>query len=110
MLKFWFKDCRVAECATGDEGLRKIARRPPDLLITDYAHPGPRPEEMLHRLLRTRIRFPVLVASAYVGEFPELQKPLLCFPGFVVEFLHKPFLAKDLKAAVLKCINLVHGR
>jgi hypothetical protein len=52
----------------GDEGLRKIARRPPDLLITDYAHPGPRAEEMLHRLLRTRISFPILVASGYLGD------------------------------------------
>lgn len=85
--------------------LARVHATCPDLLITDYGHLGLSLEELLHRLYRSRPKFPILVSSAYVGGCPELQQRLLSFPGFAIEFLNKPFTVADLKAKVLNCFT-----
>jgi CheY-like chemotaxis protein len=107
ILQFYFRDFVVVRSADGDQAWREISRSAPDLLITDYRHPGMQVEEMMHRLYRRPVKFPILVASAQACAIPGLKERLQSFPGFTVEFLEKPFLAADLKAQVLKCFNAV---
>lgn len=45
------------------------------------------------------------VWSAYAGSVPGLEEGLGSFPGFTVGFVHKPFHAATLKAALLKCLQ-----
>jgi len=105
LLPLWFRDYQLIEFATGDEALREITRRAPDLLITDYGHSGCSCEELLHRFYRCRSKFPILVSSLYVGACPELQQRLLAFPGYNIALLNKPFSPEALKSQVLKCLS-----
>ena len=101
-----FTDFVLSTCLTGDQALRKIEAQAPDLLITDYGHPGPRPDEILRDLSQTGLTFPLIASSAYLGARPDLQQALLGFPAFPVEFVHKPFHVHELKNAILKCLHL----
>jgi CheY-like chemotaxis protein len=94
MLTLWFRDYLLIECTSGDEAWREITRHSPDLLITDFGHPGYSFEELLHRFYRSRSKFPILLSSLYVGACPELQQRLLSFPGYTIQILSKP-LALD---------------
>jgi DNA-binding response OmpR family regulator len=105
MLQFYFRDYLTVECANGDEGWSEISRQSPDLLITDYGHPGMRLETLFPLLRENQYQFPILIASAYVSSTPELQKRLLSQPGLKVTLLNKPFMAEDLKTRVISCLN-----
>lgn len=107
MLQFYFKDYTVAECRTGDDGWAAILQQRPDLLITDYGHPGLRLEEMLPRLSRRSASFPIIIASAYVSGLPDLQAQLLSQRGLTIKLLNKPFLAEELRAKVLECLTAI---
>jgi CheY-like chemotaxis protein len=85
LLSEYFKDYNIVPCGNGDEALREIARQAPDLLVTDYHHPGARPVEMLLRLEESPVRFPVLLLSACAG--PEQLKDLRASSTFVIELL-----------------------
>src|ERR1035438_9527359 len=63
LLSEYLKDYRLIPCVNGDDALREIDRQPPDLLVTDYHHPGARLTEMLLRLEERPARFPVLLVS-----------------------------------------------
>ena len=105
LFSLWFRDYVLIECTTGDEAWYEITRHTPDLLITEYGHPGDSFEELLHRLYRSRSTFPILLSSWYVGACPELQQRLCSFPRYTIELLNKPFALPDLKSQVLKSLN-----
>ncbi len=105
MLEFYFKDYVVAECTDGDQVCRAISREPPDLLITDYSHPGLSGEEMLEHFARRRVKFPLVISSAFVAEVPDLQKRLLSLHGLTITLLNKPFQAQELRSKVLECLK-----
>jgi len=105
MLQFHFRDYVTVECTTGDEGWSEISRHSPDLLITDYAHPGMRLEVMFPLLRQTPVKFPIVVASAFVSSSSELRERLGSQPGLTITLLNKPFRAEDLKARVITCLN-----
>lgn len=105
MMEFYFKDYVTVECADGDKCWSEISRNMPDLLITDYGHTGMRLETMFPLLRRNQLRFPIIIASAYVSGMAELQKRLVSQPGLRITLLNKPFLAEDLKTRVIACLN-----
>jgi CheY-like chemotaxis protein len=85
LLPEYLKDYRLIPCVNGDEALHEIARQPPDLLVTDYHHPGARLAEMLFRLEERPARFPILLVSACAG--PEDLKHLRSASTFTIELL-----------------------
>ena len=93
----------LISCRNGDEALREIMHQPPDLLITDYHHPGASLEAMLLHLSERPARFPILVVSAC--EKPEDLKRQFSSFTFTIELLSKPFDWGDFYAAVLKHLN-----
>ena len=93
----------LISCRNGDEALREIMHQPPDLLITDYHHPGVSLETMLLYLSERPARFPILVVSAC--EKPEDLKRQFTSFTFTIELLSKPFDWGDFFAAVLKHLN-----
>lgn len=103
----WFKDYSFVPCLNGDEALREVEQRPPDLLLTDYRHIGVSLERMLLRLEASPVRFPILLASASVQ--PETLSRLRSSCTFTIEFLCKPFDCEDLFATMIKCLNSSNG-
>jgi len=97
------KDYNLVPCLNGDEALREIDRHPPDLLLTDYRHPGARLEQILLRLEKSPARFPILLSSASVG--PETERGLRSSCTFTIEFLPKPFDCDHLLATIIKHLN-----
>lgn len=103
-----FTDYSLVPCFDGDGALREIAHEPPDLLITDYHHPGARLAEILDRIGGAPARFPILVVSACAAYNPGFfQGELLgASPSFTIEVLGEPS-CQHLIPAVLK--HLTHA-
>jgi CheY-like chemotaxis protein len=106
LLADYLKDYSLVPCFNGDEALRAIARQPPDLLITDYHHPGARFSEMFLRLEERPERFPVLLVSACAG--PEHLKRLCSSSTFTIELLGQPS-CETLISAILKHLTSANG-
>jgi CheY-like chemotaxis protein len=98
-----FTDYSVVSCFDGDATLRQIAHEPPDLLITDYHHPGASLAEMLSSIQTGPSRFPILVVSVCVG--PEQLKCVAPSANLSLELI-QPML-EHLIPGVLK--HLAHG-
>ena len=96
----FLKDYIVVHCVNGDEALLEIDRHPPDLLLTDYLHPGASFEAMLLHLSARPARFPILVVSG--REKPEDLKRQFSSSVFTIELISKPCDSRDLITAVLK--------
>lgn len=103
LLAQYFGDYSLVPCFDGDAALREIANQPPDLLITDYHHPGARLAEILSRIGEAPARFPILVVSACAAINPGLaQAELLgAYPSFAIDVLGEP-ICQHLIPAVLK--------
>jgi len=104
ILQSHFADYVVIPCTTGDECWAEIARRNPDLLITDYAHPGMRLEMMLPMLRQNSLAFPILLTSAFVSGSAELRERLLSQPTLTITLLNKPFQVEELTDCVVTCL------
>ncbi len=87
------KGYRVAEAATGEEGLRLAADQPPDLVILDLGLPGIDGQDVLRRL-REWFRGPVLVLSARDQE----QQKIEALDGGADDYVTKPFGVGELLA------------
>jgi CheY-like chemotaxis protein len=83
--------------------MRKIANQPPDLLITDFHHPGARLAEILGRIGEAPARFPIVVVSACAANNPDLAQAelLSAYPSFATDVLGEP-ICQNLISAVLK--------
>ena len=97
------KDYNLVPCLNGDEALREIDRHPPDLLLTDYLHPGASLEAILHHLSARPARFPILLMSGC--EKPEDLKRQFSSFTFTIELLSKPFVFWDLIAGIIRHLN-----
>lgn len=97
------KDYNLVPCLNGDEALREIDRHPPDLLLTDYLHPGASLEAILHHLSARPARFPILLMSGC--EKPEDLKRQFSSFTFTIELLSKPFVFRDLIAGIIRHLN-----
>jgi two-component system KDP operon response regulator KdpE len=84
---------RVAEAATGDEGLKLAARQPPDLVILDLGLPTIDGQEVLRRL-REWLAAPVLVLTARDQESQKIE----ALDAGADDYLTKPFGVGELLA------------
>jgi CheY-like chemotaxis protein len=67
LLQSMYQEIEIAEFADGDAACAELSRQTPDLLITDYVHPGMKCEEFL-RLLKgdaTLCHIPVLLITGH---------------------------------------------
>jgi len=92
---------RVLEAADGNEGLRMIEKRKPELIILDLNMPAPDGLEVL-RILRSKpetASIPVLVLTARGDEDSTRNS----FELGATDFLNKPFTQPQLDARVRSC-------
>jgi CheY-like chemotaxis protein len=83
----------VAPVESGTLALAKLAERQFDLVITDYAMPGMRGDELISRIRQQMPRQPILMISAYAHEARLSGTP-------VNGILEKPFSLAALRNAV----------
>lgn len=84
---------RVAEAASGEEGLRLAAGQPPDLVILDLGLPGMDGQEVLRRL-REWLTAPILVLSARDQEPQKVE----ALDAGADDYVTKPFGVGELLA------------
>jgi two-component system response regulator (stage 0 sporulation protein A) len=86
-LREWFDDLDLLPFQNGDTAWQALAQIVPDLLITDWRHPGLDGGELLRKLAEQPVRPPVLMITAYdndcVQEFAGSR--------LTINFLQKPF-------------------
>jgi DNA-binding NarL/FixJ family response regulator len=78
----WLKelglDCEVVHCVDGDEAWRELNKSQTDLFVTDWHHAGMDGIEILNRLAKLHVRFPVLMlGQEHWPKFEELFRPNL---------------------------------
>jgi DNA-binding NtrC family response regulator len=105
MIHFRWPEVPVLTFNRAKEALREIERRPPDLFTTDINHPGMPTTEILQRLARQKVKFPVFIISAMDMFAPRMVQQFVQ-QGLKIEFLSKPFLADDLWNLVAKYLGL----
>ena len=86
-LQEWFNEVDLLQFQNGDAAWRELAQMEPDLLITDWRHPGLDGGELLRKLAEKRAKIPVLLITAHdtdcIREFSD--------SGIKITFLQKPF-------------------
>jgi CheY-like chemotaxis protein len=97
MIQSTYQWIEIAEFADGDDAWAELSRKTPDLLITDYKHPGMTCAELFARLAGLRKPCPVILATGY-EEMPTTNPRL----SLNVEFLAKPFSAYQLQVLLAK--------
>lgn len=88
----WFSEVELLLFQNGDAAWEELSRKEPDLLITDWYHPGLDGGEMVRKLAQKQARFPVLMVSAcdndVIREFNDSKINIV--------FLQKPFISEHL--------------
>jgi CheY-like chemotaxis protein len=103
ILTYCFEGFVVTECSNGNEVWEKILMDPPDLLISDYTHPGLALEEIVRRVSVLRRKFPIIVLSAVIDKFPEVERRFVAMPQVAV--VHKPFAIDDVRFQVSRFLR-----
>lgn len=91
----------VVAARTGDEGLRRAAERPFDLLLVDNRMPGLSGLEFLERFRAAGGQAPVIMMSA----FADVQLVVNAMRLNVADFLVKPFGLETLLPLVERCLG-----
>lgn len=93
-----FDGHQVQMAQNGAEALALLEKQPFDLVITDYAMPEMRGDELVQRISARWPNLPVLMVTAHAEVLLANQVPL---PG-VVMVLSKPFMLDTLRRAIEK--------
>jgi CheY-like chemotaxis protein len=103
LLHSMYQGIEIAEVADGNAAWDELSRQTPDLLITDYKHPGMRCEELLTRLAGMKNPCPAVLTSGY-DETQVSDELAPTFPGLSlnVEFVAKPYNPEQMKAVLAK--------
>ncbi len=109
LLPDYIKEYSLIACGDGNEALEEIARQAPDLLITDYHHPGARLDEILLRLEERPERFPILLVSACAGLQHLQELRALTSTTFTIEFPGDPTCVEALAASIRKHLCFATG-
>jgi signal transduction histidine kinase len=98
----------VELAADGDGALSAIARRPPDLVLSDVMMPGLDGEELVRRLRveRSTATLPVILLTARAGEEAQIAGLTAGANDYVV----KPFVAAELHARIAAQLQLAAAR
>src|SRR5436309_103114 len=93
---------RTATSYTGDEGLARIAERPYDLILLDFALPDRNGLEILHDIHDRDPNLAVIMITAY----GTVENAVRAMQGGAVNFVQKPWdnekLLADIRAAVAR--------
>jgi FixJ family two-component response regulator len=81
-----------------------------DLFIASYGPPMMRGPELFQFLLTERVKFPVLMPSAYVGSVPGLLAELQKVREIDVTFISKPMLLEDLRKAIAGAFQRIKAK
>lgn len=65
LLQEWFRQFELLHFENGDDAWEELRQVEPDLLITDWQHPGMDGAEIVARLAKRQAKFPVLMISAH---------------------------------------------
>mgnify|MGYP001045520623 CR=1 FL=1 len=93
-----FDGHQVQTAQSGPEALACLERETFDLVITDYAMPEMRGDELVQRIASRHPRLPVLMITAHAEVLAANKVPL---PG-VALVLSKPFMLNALREAIEK--------
>jgi CheY-like chemotaxis protein len=88
----------VAEAANGREALGLFAPNRFDLVITDYAMPVMRGDELAANIKHVAPSQPILMITGSVEPYEFCAAP-------VDAYLHKPFGCEELRVAVMKLLS-----
>jgi two-component system response regulator YesN len=86
-LREWINEVDLIPFQNGDDAWRELSRMEPDLLITDWRHPGLDGGELLQKLAEKQMKVPVLMITAHDMEYVREYAVL----GVKIAFLQKPF-------------------
>jgi DNA-binding NtrC family response regulator len=93
-----FDGHQVQTAHSGPEALACLEREPFDLVITDYAMPEMRGDELAQQILLRHPQMPILMITAHAEVLAANKVPL---PG-VAMVLSKPFMLNTLREAIEK--------
>jgi DNA-binding response OmpR family regulator len=89
-IREWFNEVEVSRFQNGDPAWTELSQTEPDLLITDWRHPGLDGGELVKKLAETKSKIPVLMVSASdtncISELAGLNVK--------ISYLQKPFGVK----------------
>jgi CheY-like chemotaxis protein len=88
-------DHNVIDAEGGEQGLKLLIERQPDLVLLDYAMPGMHGADVAREIRRTHPALPIIFVTGY-AETEQLEAAL----GAVVPVLRKPFSVAQLAAVV----------
>ena len=95
----------LAECSTGDEGLRAISTLHPDIVITDIRLPGMDGIQMLEKAKQT-----AEFQSIIITGFNQFEYAKRAIGLSVVDYILKPIDEEKLIAAVQKAISIIEEK
>jgi len=88
----------VDQAGTGEEGLEKIQAGPPDILLLDHKLPGMSGLDVLNQISDKQYDLQTIMITAYAS----LETAIVATKRGAFDFLAKPFIPEELKAAVRK--------
>jgi DNA-binding response OmpR family regulator len=86
-IREWFKEVELVRFQNGDPAWDELQRSEPDLLITDWRHPGLDGGDLVRKLGGKKSKIPVLMISA--SDTDCIRE--LAGSGVKVSYLQKPF-------------------
>ena len=99
-IRQWFQEIEVLPFEDGDAAWRELSRTEPDLLITDFYHPGMNGGMLISKLAEKRVKYPVLFTTAEATLSPDFAAL-----GIKVLLLPKPFLLEPLWQALHELVG-----
>lgn len=99
-----FKDAEILSFADGDAAWAQLERESPDLLMSDLIHPGMDGFEMLSRLSRKDVAYPIIIVS---GNLPGRERWARHCAGQwrKVHYLPKPFIYEHFITLLEQCLH-----
>jgi two-component system response regulator AtoC len=91
----------VERATDGKQGLEKIAKAPPDLVLLDYQMPGMNGVEVLHAIRKQHKELPVVLVTAYGS----IERAVEAIKAGADDFLTKPFDPEHLALVVKKSLE-----
>ncbi len=86
----------VRTAKSGSEALACLEEAPFDLVITDYAMPAMKGDELVRRIKQRQADLPVLMMTAHAESLQSANVPL---PG-IAALISKPFMLQTLRDAI----------
>lgn len=104
LLKGWYDEATILIFDDARRAWEELSHTDPDLFITDIHHPGIDGKEMLERLAKKKVRYPILVISAMASFDDDTLRGW--GPGLNVSLLNKPIDAETFQTAVESALQI----